>query len=124
MTPSPRTILGASRLLVGAVSLIAPYTAGRIFGIAREPAAAWVTRLFGSRELVLAAALLAAPADQVSSVAALGAGIDALDAVSSVAERSRGTISDYTLVSGGFGAVVFALLGVATLRDSRAITDG
>ena len=106
------------------MSLIAPYTAGRIFGIAREPAAAWVTRLFGSRELVLAAALLAAPADQVSSVAALGAGIDALDAVSSVAERSRGTISDYTLVSGGFGAVVFALLGVATLRDSRAITDG
>lgn len=124
MTFSPRTILGVARFCVGAVSLIAPVTAGRIFGVPSEPASAWVTRLFGSRELALAAVLLAAPAEQVTSVAALGAGIDALDAVSSVVDRSRGRISGYTLVTGGFGAVVFALLGLAALRDSRAIIEG
>ncbi|HKV21148.1 MAG TPA: hypothetical protein VJR50_19090 [Mycobacterium sp.] len=53
-------------------------------------------------------------------MAALGAGVDAVDAVSSLVERSRGNISDYTLVTGGLGAVVFALLGLATVRDVSA----
>jgi hypothetical protein len=120
MTISARTTLGVMRAMVGVVSLIAPSTSARIFGVTPEPGTAWITRLFGSRELVLAAALLAAPAEHVAPMAAAGAGIDALDAASSVVELARGRISTYTFVSGGCGAVVFALLGLAAMRGARA----
>jgi hypothetical protein len=116
MTISAQTILGVSRLSVGAVSLLAPIAAARVFGVAHDPSAAWITRLFGSRELVLAAALLAERDGPVQPVAAVGAAIDTLDAASSMIEFARGRISAYTFISGGGGAVVFALLGLATLR--------
>lgn len=118
MTLSARRVLGVTRLSVGAVSLIAPLTSARIFGLTQEPSAAWITRLFGSRELALAAGLLAVPADQVYSVAAVGAAIDAVDAASSVVELARGRISTYAFISGGCGAVVFTLLGLATMRSA------
>ncbi len=105
--------------MVGVVSLVAPSTSARIFGVPPEPETAWITRLFGSRELVLAAALLAAPRQQVFPIAAAGAGVDALDAASAVVELARGRISTYTFISGGCGAVLFALLGLATARGAR-----
>ncbi len=122
MTNSARTTLGVMRLLIGVVSLVTPTASARAFGVTRAPAAAWITRLFGSRELVLAAALLAAPAEQTSRVAALGAGIDALDVASSAVEFAGGRISGYTFVSGGGGAAVFALLGLAAMRNPGSAT--
>ena len=116
MTIPARMTLGVMRSIVGGVSLTAPYAAARLFGVPSDQSAAWITRLFGSRELVLAAALLAAPPEQVASVAALGAGIDGLDVVSSAVELARGRISTYTFVSGGCGAIVFTVLGLATMR--------
>lgn len=74
---------------------------------------------FGSRELVLAATLLAAPPEQVARVAALGAGIDGLDVVSSAVELARGRISTYTFVSGGCGAMVFTVLGLVAMRAAE-----
>lgn len=118
MTITARTTLGVMRSLVGVVSLTAPGAAARLFGVTPDPSVAWITRLFGSRELVLAAALLAAPPEQVAPVAALGAGIDGLDVVSSAVELARGRISTYTFVSGGCGAVVFTVLGLAAMRGA------
>ena len=120
MTFSARNSLGVLRAIVGVVSLVAPSASARLFGVAPEAGTAWITRLFGSRELVLAATLLAARSEYVSPIAAAGAGIDALDAASSVVELARGRISTYTFISGGCGAVLFALLGLATMRGARA----
>jgi hypothetical protein len=119
MTITARTTLGVTRSIVGVLSLTAPQLAAWVFGVPADPSAAWITRLFGSRELVLAATLLAAPPDQVASVAALGAGIDGVDVVSSAVELARGRISTYTFVSGGCGAVVFTLLGLAAMRAAQ-----
>lgn len=110
-----RHLLGGLRLAVGLVSLSSPRLAARAFGIDAE-ASDWITRLFGSRELALAAALLAAPDDQVPAVARIGAVIDAADVASSITEFARGRMSVYSLVSGGGGAALFALLGADAAR--------
>lgn len=49
-------------------------------------------------------------------MARIGACIDTADLASSVVEFARGRISVYSLVSGGGGAALFALLGLAAAR--------
>lgn len=117
MNLTPRTVLGVTRVGVGAVSLLAPRAAARVFGVDPERSNDWVTRLFGSRELALAATLLAAKGGQVRTVALLGAAIDGLDVLSSGVERGRGRLSTYSTITGGGGAVLFAALGVLAARE-------
>ena len=115
-----RTFLGASRLAVGVGSLSAPDHAARAFGIDPRRADGFVTRLFGSRELLLATLLLAARDErQVEAVAGVGVAIDSLDALSALVELRAGRMSAWTAVSGGAGAVLFAALGALALRGAR-----
>ena len=112
-----RAALGSLRIGVGATSLIAPGFAARLFGL--DPTTSpWVTRLFGSRELALAAALLGAPDADVPAIAGIGAAIDSADCASSIVEFARGKLSVYTLISGGGGAALFAVLGLNARRDA------
>ena len=71
-----------------------------------------MTRLFGSRELLLAYYLLTASPERIRHAATAGALIDGIDVASSVAELRAGRISSYTFVSGGIGAAVFMALGL------------
>ncbi|MDA2891513.1 hypothetical protein PDG61_11375 [Mycolicibacterium sp. BiH015] len=112
-----RIALGSLRIGVGAITLIAPGFAARLFGL-DTTTSPWVTRLFGSRELALAVALLGAQDAAVPVVAGIGAAVDSADCVSSVAEFARGKLSVYTLVSGGGGAALFAILGLIARRDA------
>ena len=107
------------RTLVGISALFTPRLAARLFGIDPDSSSAWVTRLFGSRELALAGVLLVATPDQLPTVATVGAAIDAVDVASSLLERGRGDVSTYTLISGGVGAALFAGLGADIARRSR-----
>jgi hypothetical protein len=115
---SPRNLLGVTRALVGIGSWLAPDATARVFGL--DPANRWVTRLFGARELALAGALLAAPANVVAPVAALGAAVDALDVVSGFDERRRGELSTRAVVLGPVGAMFFATLGLLAAREASA----
>ncbi|HYO04523.1 MAG TPA: hypothetical protein VET27_22685 [Mycobacterium sp.] len=108
---SSRKILGGLRFVVGALSLTSPRLTARVFGVDPERAHGWVTRLFGSRELVLAGSLLTADGEQLTTVARLGVIIDTVDAASTFVEFARGRVSTYSLVSGGVGALLFAALG-------------
>ncbi len=117
MSRSARTALGASRLSVGALSLVAPERAARVFGVDPRRSSPWLTRLFASREIVLAGALLRADASSVRTVALLGAGIDALDVASSAVEAGSGRIGGWTRLSGGGGAVLFCVLGLLAARE-------
>lgn len=119
MNITPRSFLGAARIGVGALSLMSPKVAARAFGIDPGRSNAWVTRLFGSRELVLAGSLLAAKGPQVRTVAMLGAAIDGLDVISSAAE-SRGNLTRYTIISGGGGAVLFLTLGLLAAQEDQS----
>ena len=115
-----KQVLGGLRLGVGVVSLTSPRLAARVFGVNPKVSSDWITRLFGSRELALAAGLLAAEREQVSALARVGAAIDTVDALSSMLEFARGRISVYSLISGGGGAVLFAVLGFDAARRASA----
>jgi hypothetical protein len=90
----------------------------RAFGIDPERSDRFVGRLFASRELALASALLAAPPQLVRPVALTGAAIDAADAVAGFDERRRGGLSDWALISGACGAVLFAVMGLVVARGT------
>lgn len=117
MAYSPaRIALGSTRAAVGLVSWFAPDLTARIFGLDPERSNRFVARLFGARELALSAALLAAPADAVRTVAATGAVIDAVDAVAGFDERRRGNLNTQATLLGPVGALMFTALGVAIVR--------
>lgn len=120
---SSQTVLAALRAVVGVIALAAPVLAARAFGVDPYRSNHWITRLFGSRELVLAASLLAAQKQQVYPVAVVGVVIDSLDVVSAVVERARGRISLWTLLFGGGGAAVFAGLGLDAARRAQQHID-
>lgn len=116
---SSRTVLGASRVGVGAIFLVAPETAARAFGVGPDRSSRWISRLFGARELVLAASLLAAQKQHLYHVAVVGVTIDSLDVVSTVIERARGRISVWSVLSGGAGAAVYVGLGLDVARRAQ-----
>jgi hypothetical protein len=116
MSNVPGTILGVSRLCVGALSLAVPGTSARVFGIEANRTNSWVTRLFGSRELILAGALLAAKEPDVRTIALVGAAVDGLDVLSSAVELGRGRLSTWSSIIGGGGAVLFVALGLLAAR--------
>lgn len=122
MTPA-RTVLGASRLLIGIGAWTAPDLTVRVFGMDPDRSDRFVGRLFGSREFALAAALLAAPPGLVAPVAAIGAAIDTADAVAGFGERRRGNLSTRATVLGPIGAVGFAALGVLVARQASAAAE-
>ncbi|MGI8579549.1 MAG: hypothetical protein ACR2K9_03220 [Solirubrobacteraceae bacterium] len=112
-----RGLLGGLRMAVGVQALLAPRLSARTFGIDPASSNAWITRLFGSRELLLAASLLGARnEDELRAVAMLGAAVDAPDVLSSAVERRGGGLSGYTTISGGGGAALFVALGLDAAR--------
>ncbi len=115
-----RAFLGATRALIGIGSWLAPDQTMRVFGIDPEQSDRFVGRLFGARELALAGALLAAPASAVAPVAAIGAAVDAVDAVAGFDERRRGNLSTRATILGPAGALLFATLGVLVARKASA----
>ena len=79
MTPA-RTVLGATRALIGIGAWTAPDLTVRVFGMDPDQSDRFVGRLFGSREFTLAASLLAAPPALLAPVALIGAAVDTADA--------------------------------------------
>ena len=117
VTPA-RTFLGITRALIGIGSWIAPDQTVRLFGIDPERSDRFVGRLFGSRELALAGALLAAPASAVAPVAGLGAAIDTADVVAGFDEFRRGNLSTQATILGPVGALLFVALGAHVAREA------
>ncbi len=85
-----------------------------------DPARAdrFVTRLFASRELALALALLTAKPAHLPAIAGAGALIDAADALAGIDERRRGGMTTYSFISGAVGAMAFAAMGAKIARDA------
>ena len=109
---SPRVLLGALRFGVGVQALLTPGLSAKTFGVSSERSSFWVTRLFGSRELLLALYLLFASPERVRQAATFGLVVDGIDVASSAWELRAGRISQYTFVSGGLGAALFCVLGL------------
>lgn len=121
MTPA-RTVLGATRAIVGLGAWFAPDTAARLSGIDPERSDRFITRLFGARDLALAVAVLAAPPAGLRHAASIGVAIDAADVVAGFDERRRGNLSAHATAVGPVGALVLAVLGVIVAREATAAT--
>jgi hypothetical protein len=119
MSPT-RKVLGFGRAMIGVGAWIAPDTTARLFGIEPGRSDRFVARLFGARELALAAATLAAPPAALPHVAALGAAIDSADAIAGFDERRRGNLGAQATLLGPGGALVFAALGILVAREASA----
>lgn len=122
MTPA-RTFLGVTRACIGIGAWIAPDLTTRLFGMDPASSNRFIGRLFGARELALAAALLAAPPAALAPVAAIGAAVDSVDAVGGFDERRRGNLSTRATILGPVGAVLFAALGVLVAREAAASAE-
>jgi hypothetical protein len=115
---SARMFLGATRLLIGVGSWVAPDKTARLFGIDPDHADRFIGRLFGAREIALAATLLAAPPRALAPVAAVGAAVDAIDSVAGFDEYRRGNLGTRAMVLGPAGALLFVALGVHVARGA------
>lgn len=120
-----RMFLGGTRALIGIGTWFAPELTGRAFGFQLARNDRFIGRLFAARELALAATLLAASPNQLPAVAAVGAAVDAADAIAGLDETRRGNVSKLTFFSGVTGAMLFAAIGAWIAREAAdAAGDG
>ena len=92
---SARTTLAGLRAAVGVLALAAPRFTGRRLGIDVDtnPAAPYLLRLFGARELYLASPFLFAdPGLDEAELAARAVPVDAADALAALAAGLRGSV--------------------------------
>lgn len=110
------------RLAIGLGSWVAPRLSGRIFGLdARaNPQLPYLARLFGARDVALAAGLLLSEGEQRSLWLQVGVACDAADAVAGLAAGTReylGPLPAALVTATALGA---GALGVAALRAQEA----
>ena len=106
------------RVLVGGQSWLAPKLSARLFGFDPDgnPQAAYWTRLFGVRDVVLGVAALQTEGEARRRIVQLTAACDAADLASAVIGRRAGYLSGTTaLLAGGLalGAGVVASAAAA-----------
>lgn len=117
-----RTLLSITRAGIGLGAWFAPDLTVRLFGLENERSQRFVGRLFGARELALAAGLAASPAPALRTVALVGAAVDAVDSVAGFDEARRGNLSTRAIVLGPVGAILFTVMGLLVAREA-ATTD-
>ena len=114
---------GVTRSMIGIGAWVAPDVTTRIFGIEPANSDRFVARLYGARELTLGLALLTASPSALTTVASVGAAVDAADVVSGLDEFRRGNLSTQATVLGLGGALLFTALGVIIAREAAAPAD-
>jgi hypothetical protein len=103
--------IGAIRAVVGAAAWIAPRPAGRMFGLdtGANPQAPYLGRLFGARDVALAAGVLSTTGESQDLWVKAGLGCDVADAAAGLAAWRGGYLSTFS----GLLVTVAALNGVA-----------
>ncbi|TNY21276.1 hypothetical protein DMC30DRAFT_209162 [Rhodotorula diobovata] len=122
-------LLVGGRALAGSSALLSPLNMTPLFGLSITPSASFLSRLFGSRDLLLALGswfdvqgLARGQFVRASGVAArtvitLGMLIDAVDVVSGLVDYNSGTLSQRGAVIGAGGAAALVGLAVSVLSQ-------
>lgn len=107
----PVTGLALGRVAIGTVALASPTLAARLFQLdaAGNPQLAYMSRMFGSREIALGAAGLLARGRARRAVVVGGIAVDAADAVAGVLAVRDGSVTSRA----GAGLTAPAVLAVA-----------
>ena len=93
--PDTAKALAIGRLVIGAVALLFPALAARLFmlDVKSNPQLPYMTRLFAARELAVGGMSLAAPESARTAMAGLGMAVDGSDAVAGFAATRAGIVS-------------------------------
>jgi hypothetical protein len=115
----PITGLAFGRIAVGAVSLVSPSLAARLFLLdpVANPQLAPVTRMFGSREVALGAITLASSGAARRSLIQIGIAVDAADAATGIAAAASGATRKRA------GLVLAAVAAGAVASGAVALQD-
>lgn len=111
---SARTTLAGIRAALGVGALVAPRLTGKLFGIDIDanPAAPYLARLFGARELYMASPfLMPSPGVDEQELAARAVPVDAADTVAALAAGLRGYLPWRAAIPAAATAAVATYLG-------------
>ncbi|MBO9520985.1 MAG: hypothetical protein J7518_05550 [Nocardioidaceae bacterium] len=119
---NPITGIALARIAIGAVALASPDLAGRLFRLDNRanPQLPYMSRMFGSREIVLGAVTLAAKGRTRRKLIAAGIAVDGADAFAGFDAMRSGAVSQSVgigLTAPAIGAVVAGAIGLATAGD-------
>ena len=117
---SARTTLAGIRAGLGIGALLAPRVTGKLFGIDVDanPAAPYLARLFGARELYMASPfLMPAPGLDEQELASRAVPVDAADTVAALAAGLSGYLPWRAALTAGVTAGVATWLGMVGSRE-------
>jgi hypothetical protein len=118
MPLDPIQTLTGLRTAVGVGSWAAPGRAGRAFGldVRANPQAPYIARLFGIRDLALAAGVVRSSGAERRRWLQIGVVCDAFDVAAAALARRDGSLSPASAAMCGATAVGAVALGLAALR--------
>ncbi|GAA5875641.1 hypothetical protein JCM16303_003941 [Sporobolomyces ruberrimus] len=122
------TALGLSHFAVGVSSLISPRFTSSVFLLSYDPTASFITRLFGSRDLILGYSIVSSATTDSSSAQkrrwAVGLAnlINGFDVASALVEWFKSDCTDQGALFGGVGAAALLALGIWSLRNENQYT--
>ncbi|WP_436795056.1 hypothetical protein [Actinospongicola halichondriae] len=115
-----RKTLAGIRAALGVGALLAPRLTGKLFGIDADesPAAPYLARLFGARELYMASPfLMPAPGLDEQELAARAVPVDAADTVAAFAAGLKGYLPWRAAIPAAATAAVATWLGTAAAKQ-------
>lgn len=105
-------VLGLGHIIVGGGAVIAPFTAAALFRIIQTPSTAFITKAFGSRDLVTGLGIQLYERGQPEHravVLACGA-FHAIDVVNAIVSYAQGYLTFETLmIAGGIDSLLVGL---------------
>lgn len=115
---NPALGLAAARVVVGGVALAAPDLTARLFRLdpVANPQLQLMTRLFGSREVVLGAATLLARGTTRRNLVLAGIAVDAADAAAAYLAGESGVLDRAGTASLAAPALAAVVAGAAGVR--------
>src|SRR6185503_11457591 len=120
----PVQMLAGLRAQIGTSAWLAPNLTGKLFGLDPEgnPQAAFMARLFGVRDIALAAGTLGSAGNARTQWLRLGVACDLADAAAAYLAGRNGTVPKHAAVLAGGTALAAAGMGVAALSQGEPAT--
>ena len=117
---NPALGLAAARIVIGGVALAVPDVGAKLFRLdpAANPQLPYMTRLFGSRELLLGAVTLVARGKSRRHLVLAGVLVDAADAAAAYQAGEAGSVDRNTTVALTVPALAAVVAGVVGAKGA------
>lgn len=118
---NPVTGLNIARIVLGAVALISPTFAAKLFGLdpVANPQLNYMSRMFGARELALGGLTLASSGQRQRDLVLVGIVVDATDTFSGTAAAIDGSVTKVRGAMLALPALAAVAAGVAGVKTAR-----